>query len=317
MRRNVDNAGAVAAIELRHLRYFLTVSEELHFGRAAERLYMAQPPLSQAIRRLEGALGVELLLRTSRSVSLTEAGRVFAAEARTVLAGLDRAIAETRHAGGNGSSLRIGYAPYLPIRPLLRFLEGLREHEPYERPHVRDLAELEQVRQLQDGELDLGIFAAADALPGLESVPLAAGEPLAGFLRPGHPLAELSVLAPVDLARETVVSFGEAASPALAARLREERERAGYRFGGLVESGAESRDWILAVAAGTGLALLPSSACEMVDAGTVVVRPLDPPLTMPDTVVAWRARPPVRMRTLTGHVRAVARALREAEPPRA
>jgi DNA-binding transcriptional LysR family regulator len=315
-RRNVESASGTGAIELRHLRYFLAVSEELHFRRAAQRLYMAQPPLSQAIRRLEGALGVQLLRRTSRAVSLTEAGRVFAAEARKTLVGLDRAVAETRHAGGSGWSLRIGYAPYLPIGPLLRFLDGLRAREPLARPQVRDLVEREQVQRLQDGELDLGIVPSAGVLPGLESAPLTAGEPLAVFLRPDHPLAEKLVLAPADLAGETLVSFGEAAEPSLAAWLGEQRERAGYGFRALVESGADTRDWILAVAAGTGIALLPSSAHETADAGAVVVRrPLDPPLTMPDTVVAWRARPPAGLRALTDDIRAVACALRETNEP--
>jgi DNA-binding MarR family transcriptional regulator len=94
------------AIELRHLRYFLAVSEELHFGRAAERLYIAQPPLSQAIRKLERELGVSLLRRTSRVVTQTEAGRVFAEDARNVLASFDRALAEARKAGGVGTNIR-------------------------------------------------------------------------------------------------------------------------------------------------------------------------------------------------------------------
>jgi DNA-binding transcriptional LysR family regulator len=97
--RGSDFLTSAANVELRHLRYFLAVFEELHFGRAAARLHMAQPPLSQAIRKLEEELGVQLLQRTSRVVRATDAGRVFAEEARKVFACLDRAVSEARRAG--------------------------------------------------------------------------------------------------------------------------------------------------------------------------------------------------------------------------
>ena len=86
------------AVEIRHLRYFLAVSDELHFRRAAERLHIAQPPLSQAIQKLEAALGVQLFERTSRAVMPTEAGVVFAEEARKILAALEHAVSKTRGA---------------------------------------------------------------------------------------------------------------------------------------------------------------------------------------------------------------------------
>src|SRR2546423_14881748 len=117
-------------IELRHLRYFLAVVEELHFGRAAERLYIAQPPLSQAIRRLEEELGVQLLQRTSRVVTATEAGRVFADEARKVFAALDQAVVEARRAGGLGGALRIGWLPGRAIGRLVQCLRGLAAEGP-------------------------------------------------------------------------------------------------------------------------------------------------------------------------------------------
>src|SRR3954454_21826940 len=110
------------SIELRHLRYFLAVFEELHFGRAAERLHIAQPPLSQAIRRLETELGVRLLHRTSRIVIATEPGKVFAEEARKVLAAFDLSVSEARRAAGLPSVVRIGCSPFLPIESLQAFL---------------------------------------------------------------------------------------------------------------------------------------------------------------------------------------------------
>ena len=173
---------------------------------------MAQPPLPQAIRRLEEALGVQLLARTSRVTVLTEAGRVFAEHAGKVLAGLDLAVAETRRASGGSSSLRIGYSPYLPIAPLIHFLDGLHEHEPRLRPQVSHLVALEQMRRLQRSELDLGIFPSGGTLPRLETQPLFPGEQLVAFLMADHPLAGQPVLRPDDVTGETLVSIWQAAN---------------------------------------------------------------------------------------------------------
>src|SRR5438445_13882616 len=103
-----------STVELRHLRYFLAVFEELHFGRAAARLYMAQPPLSKAIQQLESELGVQLLRRTSRGVVPTDAGHAFAEGALAVLAQVDAAVAEARRTG-SVSTLRIGCTPDVAV----------------------------------------------------------------------------------------------------------------------------------------------------------------------------------------------------------
>lgn len=306
---------APIAVELRHLRYFLAVFEELHFGRAAARLRISQPPLSQAIRKLELELGVQLFERTSRMVSATEAGRVLAGEARKVLAGFDTAVAETRRAGGAASPLRIGCVPHLPIQNLLRFLGALHDRDPSTRVQVTHLNFLEQVRALAASELDLGIFPESDGELQIETEALFSGEKLAAFLPPDHPLAEKQVLGPSDLRSQTLVIFPREANPALQDRLLALVEEVGYRFAAVREAGGlNPRDVMLAAADGRGVALGPFSLQDVSDVGGIVIRrQLDPSLSMPDTVVAWRANPPGQLKEKLAVAQEVARELRAAD----
>ncbi|HMJ00160.1 MAG TPA: LysR substrate-binding domain-containing protein [Gaiellaceae bacterium] len=321
MTRKEDTAGAASgrdgrysappAIELRHLRYFLAVFEELHFGRAAKRLRIAQPPLSQAIRKIESELGVQLFERTSRTVSATDAGVILATEARKVLSAFDTAVSEARRAGGAASPLRIGCVPHLPIQPLLRFLGALHDQDPNLRVQVTHLNFIEQARGLGAGELDLGIFHEARDHPDIESEPLFVGELLAAFLPPGHRLADRTVLRPDDLRSETLVVFPQEASPALHEGLLTRIAKAGYQFEDVRDAGGMNpRDVMLSVAEGLGVALGPVSLQEVSDVGSIVLRrPLEPPLSMPDMVVAWRADPPGRVKEKLPLVRRVAREL--------
>jgi LysR family transcriptional regulator, benzoate and cis,cis-muconate-responsive activator of ben and cat genes len=299
------------AIELRHLRYFLAVSEELHFGRAAQRLHIAQPPLSQAIRKLEHELGVSLLRRTSRVVTQTEAGRVFAEEARNVLAAFDRALAEARKAGGVGTKLRIGCAQNLAIERLLRFLTALHEIEPALEAQVTHMAAPQQVERIRRGDLDLGIFFYAEEYDDLEIRPLFAGEEMAVYLPRNHRLAAREVLEPSDLADETLVTFPREANPALHDHLLTSFGVAGYRFSSVEEAGGvNTRDLMVAVAERSGVTFWPSVG-EGGETSTIVVeRELDPPLTMPDTVLAWATIPERLPGALIESVRDLAYALR-------
>jgi DNA-binding transcriptional LysR family regulator len=301
-----------AAIELRHLRYFLAVYEELHFGRAAERLHMAQPPLSQAIRKLEEELGVQLLQRTSRVVTATEAGRVFADEARKIFSALDRAVLEARRAGGLGAALRIGCIPSLPIDRLLRFLGALHALAPDVQTRVTHLPFLEQARLLRTGELDVGLFHDVDGYPDVQVEPLFPGEPLAVLLPPDHRLATEQTLGPDDLRDEMLICFPRSSNPPLYDRLLSLLENEGYTFQGLRDAGgANERDLMLGVADGLGVAIVPFSLVEVNEAGAIVIRrALDPPLAMPDTVVAWRADPPRHLTPALDTVRKVAHELR-------
>jgi DNA-binding transcriptional LysR family regulator len=302
-------------IELRHLRYFLAVSEELNFRRAAERLNMAQPPLSQAIRKLEAELGVQLLHRTSRAVTPTEAGLVFANEGRKVLASFDRAVAEARRAGGAVVGLRVGCIPTLPVERLLEFLDALAETIPGPRPVVTHLLSLEQVERLRSGDLDVAVIRQAGELDGIEVEPVFAGEPLAAFLSPRHRLAERDVLAPDDFTEEALVTFPRETNPALYDHELELLERAGYRFRSVVPAGAKDvRDILLAVGEGAGVALLPASVAD----GSGVIdlvrhRPLEPPVSTSDTAVAWLAEPSARILPFVSDLHEIARNLRGRE----
>jgi LysR family transcriptional regulator for metE and metH len=253
-----------------------------------------------------------LFERTSRVVTATPAGLVLAEQARKVLTALDLAVAETRRAGGADCGLRLGFTPHLPIEQLLRFLNALHRPETTIRADVRHAVTVEQLECLRRGELDMAIVPWAAGEEGLECEPLFAGEPLAAFLAADHPLAQRDILSPAELAEETLVSFPHELNRPLTEWLREQTERAGYRFRALHEaSGSNARDWVLAVADGCGVALLPWRFTDVADAGALVTRrPLDPALLMPDTVVAWRADPPAELRPVIASVRALARELR-------
>ncbi|MDS0136361.1 LysR family transcriptional regulator [Amycolatopsis sp. CM201R] len=178
-------------MELRQLRYFVTVAEELHFGRAAERLHIVQPAVSQQIRRLERALGVSLLSRTTRSVALTEAGQRFLPEARAVLAAARRAedaVASFRDV----RLLRLGTSEGLGDRldGLLGAFARLAPSASLELVHAPTLQRLERVR---DGSLDATIVRGSWPSSGLDFTPLWMDEVLVA-LPASHPLASLPVV---------------------------------------------------------------------------------------------------------------------------
>jgi DNA-binding transcriptional LysR family regulator len=302
-------AESTRSVSFRHLRYFLGVYEDLHFGRAAYRLQIAQPALSRAIRRLENTLGVTLFERSSRAVAPTAAGDVFAEETRKTLAAFDHAVAEARAVDRALPTVRVGYVPYLSVDVLTRFLAALKERLPDVRATVANLPSLEQVQRLRRGELDFAIFPNGVRHDGLELEPLSSGDPLAAFLVREHPLAAKGVLTPADLARESIVVFPRSLNPiGLELWLTDVRE-AGYGFAGIVEAGgATVRDLFLAVRDSNGILLGPSWYEQDValDALALAVRPLDPPLKMWHTVVAWATEPGDRLAVLLPAVRAAA-----------
>lgn len=172
---------------VRHLRYFTVVAEELHFGNAAIRLGMAQPPLSQRIKRLEEELGVRLFDRSARQVRLTEAGRLLLGEAREIVARVDRLHELARQ--GEGTVLKVGVPPDLAASVLAALVAGFRETNPEVRLAPAEIWTADQVTALGEGTIDVGLVRHPVTVPGLrfgqilvqtQGVLLAEGDPLTG-----------------------------------------------------------------------------------------------------------------------------------------
>jgi DNA-binding transcriptional LysR family regulator len=179
-------------IELRHLRYFIAVAQELHFGRAALRLNLSQPPLSQQIRRLEELLGYPLFVRTSRAVKLTNAGEVFLERAQRTLLKMDEDLQATRSvARGEAGSLTVGFIGSGMLTRLPAMLGQYRARFPKVNLHLREYHTSGVIRALKDGSLDVGILRDGGPVDGLE-VETLFEEPFDAVLPAKHPLAKQS-----------------------------------------------------------------------------------------------------------------------------
>src|SRR5512143_437326 len=185
---------AIDQIELRHLRYFTILAQELHFGRAAAKLGIAQPPLSQQIQRLEALLGTRLLDRTSRKVQLSDAGRAFLVETERVLAGMDLAVEAARRAGrGESGELRVAFAATVMFLALPAIIRDFRLRFPRVHLDLREMPTGPQLTGLQTGEIDLGFVREPQPDPSLEIVTVME-EPLRIAVNRSHPLASRATL---------------------------------------------------------------------------------------------------------------------------
>ena len=198
-------------IELRHLRYFVAVAEELHFGRAALRLRLAQPPLSQQIRKLEEILGYQLFLRTSRAVKLTSAGEVFLERARRTLRNVQEDMEEARSVGrGEEGFLRVGFIGSAMLTALPGMLGRYRRLYPKVNLQLHESYTSAIVQKLLKGELDAGFLRDGGQIAGLEIEPLFS-EPFIAVLPKKHPLARQKVISARALCDEPFVFFTPAA----------------------------------------------------------------------------------------------------------
>jgi DNA-binding transcriptional LysR family regulator len=198
-------------LELRHLRYFVAVAEELHFGRAAARLHLSQPPLSQQIRKLEDILGYALFVRTSRSVKLTNAGEAFLERARRTLRNVQRDIDETRSIGqGEVGSLNVGFVGSAMLTTLPEIFRAYREAYPRVHLHLHESFTSRVAEGLQSGTLDAGILRDGDAVEMLNVTTLFS-EPYVAVLPVTHACARHKSISPGVLRNEPFVYYPRSA----------------------------------------------------------------------------------------------------------
>jgi DNA-binding transcriptional LysR family regulator len=255
-------------VELRHLRYFVAVAETRHFGRAAARLHLAQPALSQSVRQLEAELGAPLLLRTTRQVSLTPAGEFFLEQARGVLTAVeDGARGVGRIAEGRLGLVRIAFTGTAAFSQLPRIARLVKQELPGVALEIHaDLLTPAQTEGLLAGRLDLGVLRLPVGTDRL-AVRTLAVEHLVLALPADHPLTTEPAVALPDLRREDFITYAEDHSAVNEALHRTCREAG---FAPRVEHRAPGTAVLLAlVAAGLGVSLVPESVRALPLAGVV------------------------------------------------
>jgi DNA-binding transcriptional LysR family regulator len=249
-------------MELRHLRYFVAVAEELHFRRAAERLHVAQPAVSEQVRKLEEELGVRLFDRTQRSVSLTDAGNAMLEEARRVLRQADVAQAAARNARDLATTrLRVGYlADSLP-RSVSRAMQLLIAGAPRVQISLETGPTLRLIADIRAGRLDVAVVGLPAPTNGLRVTPVG-GQRALMALPVTHPHADAPAISLARLSPERLIVLPRDTNPAFYNSVVSMCRDAGLSPSLIEVDEPRVEHALLAVASGTGLAMLPESAAE-------------------------------------------------------
>ena len=247
-------------MELRHLRYFVAVAEELHFGRAAERLHMAQPPLSQQIRQLEDELGVRLFDRSQRRVQLTDGGRMVLGEARRTLAQAELVITTARRAAeGSAGFLRVGFSSSAPYTTLPAILRSFRAQFPDVVMNLFERSTEEQIDLLASGAIDIAfVRRPVENAPESVTIKTILREPLVLALPQGHPLQHRRSVDARVLARESFVLFPRHAAPGLYDQIDSIFRKAGFKPK-VAQEAVQMQTIVSLVSAKLGIAIVPAS----------------------------------------------------------
>jgi len=247
-------------MELRHLRYFAAVAEELHFTRAAKKLHMEQPPLSQQIQALEAELGVALFRRSKRHVALTEAGRRFLVSAKRILADAELATDEVRRVSrGELGELRIGFSSSLPLTSLLpRVLRDYRATYPHVTLTLREMFTIDQIDALQQGHLDIGLIRFRGTEPSSDLLlHEISQDPLRLVVHASDPLAQRKDVAMAELKQRGFIVYPRGTGTSLTLLVRQLCLAAGFEPI-VAQETREVMAQIGFVAAGLGIAILPA-----------------------------------------------------------
>lgn len=274
-------------MDLQRIRYFMAVAEELHFGRAAARLRMAQPPLSRQIRQLESELGVKLFDRTTRHVALTTAGETIYEYAQKLISSSDDlerwALDFTE---GTSGLLRVGFVDSSAFDVMPAFLQAHRRRWPRVRYHLSTMSSDQQHAALVAGEIDIGIARVLRDKAELRAVPFLT-EDLFLAVGESHPLADRKNVRLAELADEAFIGFDRLVSPSLHEELLTILVPAGIVYQPIIEA-PEYTTILGIVAAGEGVAIIPDGVRAFRPSALRYVRLADPSATMSMMMIARR-----------------------------
>ncbi len=276
-------------MELRHLRYFVAIGEEQHYGRAAHRLRVAQPALSRQIQDLEEEIGFKLFDRLSRGVRISAAGKLFLEDARRILQQVDEATRRAkRAASGQSGTLRVGFVESISWHGVVPdSFRQFRERQPDVELQLKPLSSLEQIEGVRSGQLDAGfLFSIANTDNDLsqfkvDSINLMLAVPK------GHPLAKSKKLRLRDLSNASFIWFPRRESPIYYDRLMHECFRSGLKSPRIVQEGVNEATILSLVSCGLGVAFVSSATRWRCPAGVVLMPVADLNLRLPFALV-WR-----------------------------
>jgi len=273
-------------MELRHLRYFVAVAEELHFRRAAEMVHVAQPALSQQIRQLEQEIGVALFERAHNKVQLTRAGQAFYLKARTILDEAQQAVRDAQRAQrGDAGTIVVGFVSAAGVSVLSSCLLHLRTQVPAANLELRELAPEEQIEELHRDKLDIGFFHATLGNEPFASV-VVARERLMVAVTKARKLAARRSIDLINLAGEPLIVPMRHSRPGYYEYVRMAYQTAGIRPGREYHTRLLQTSLLL-VRAGLGVAFVPESF-RNIHVDGVVYRPLRVELPPLELIAAWR-----------------------------